>query len=142
MSANVTTTGFTIRMYQSAPTSHRRVSLQLTSAFFIGQCGGFEELLSSATWLPFIGAEWVSCPFQLGFRLNLLASITYELQTDLQQNKSRAGVKFCLFDPRREPDTITFHAWPIVASRMEVDTHRHAVPRISPNNILTLEVRY
>ena len=46
MSANVTTTGFTIRMYLSAPTSHRRVSLQLTSAFFIGQCFG----LSSATW--------------------------------------------------------------------------------------------
>ena len=65
MSANVTTTGFTIRMYLSAPTSHRRVSLQLTSASFIGQCGGCKALLSSAT---FIGAGCVSCPFHLGFR--------------------------------------------------------------------------
>ena len=55
-----------------------------------------EALLSSATWLPFIGAEWVPCPFQLGFRLNLLASITYELQTDLQQ-KQKSGRRKILF---------------------------------------------
>ena len=57
MSANVTTTGFTIRMYLSAPTSHRRVSLQLTSASFIGQCGGVKHFCHQ---LPGYPSFWVS----------------------------------------------------------------------------------
>ena len=97
MSANVTTTGFTIRMYQSAPTSHRRVSLKLTSASFIGQLGvkHFCHQLPGTTTLHWPGVGVLSLP--LGFWLTLLASVTYMTCKHYLRQKQESGRRKILF---------------------------------------------
>ena len=91
MSANVTTTGFTIRMYLSAPTSHRRVSLQLTSASFIGQCGGVKHFchLLPGTTLAWPGVGVLSLPSWVSAYIARKCNL-YDLQT-LPTTKTRVG---------------------------------------------------
>ena len=97
MSANVTTTGFTIRMYLSAPTSHRRVSLQLTSASFIGQLGVKHlcHQLPGTTTLHWPGVGVLF--FQRGFRRTLLASATYMTCKHCLRQKQESGKRKILF---------------------------------------------
>ena len=57
----------------------------------------------------------VSTPIFLSFSHNLLP-------TPLTKTGVRLAENFVCLILRGKADTITFHAWPIMASRMEVDT--------------------
>ena len=111
------TTGFTIRIYPSTSTLLLAFAQLARGPLFLC-CHAVEDIKFFCQQLKLVASAK-----QMGVSSYLFLLFPHNLfPTPLTKTGVSLAENFVCLILRGEADTITFHAWPIMASRMEVDT--------------------